>query len=378
MKFLFLLTYYYPHWTGLTQYAQRLAEGLAKKNQVTVLTAKHNPNLKTEESINSVNVKRKSVLFRLSRTLISFELILSFFKEILKSEAVVIYLPYADVLLTSIITKIFGKKLYLVHNGDLTLPSGFFNRFLEAVYNLTSKYAIVLSNKTIVQTDDYLKSSRLLFPLRPKISVVLPLFADYQNKKNPVKNIKDNAEIQLSQFSGYKKVGFAGRFVEEKGFDILLSSIPLVLRDYPKTQFVYAGEVKMIYEQFFEKNQDLVEQSQNNLIFLGRLDKDGMAAFYKNIDLLVISSRSDCFPSVGVEAMLSGVPVVVTDIPGARWPVKVTGMGIIVEKENPKKLASGIIKGLKIRNKLIQNKAKAEKIFNYNTTLSKYEKIFKE
>src|SRR3989344_3795389 len=270
MKFLFLLTYYYPHWTGLTQYAQRLAEGLAKKNQVTVLTAKHNPNLKTEESINSVNVKRKSVLFRLSRTLISFELILSFFKEILKSEAVVIYLHYADVLLTSIITKIFGKKLYLVHNGDLTLPSGFFNRFLEAVYNLTSKYAIVLSNKTIVQTDDYLKSSRLLFPLRPKISVVLPLFADYQNKKNPVKNIKDNAEIQLSQFSGYKKVGFAGRFVEEKGFDILLSSIPLVLRDYPKTQFVYAGEVKMIYEQFFEKNQDLVEQSQNNLIFLGR------------------------------------------------------------------------------------------------------------
>jgi len=30
MKILTALTYYHPHWTGLTAYAQRIAEGLAR------------------------------------------------------------------------------------------------------------------------------------------------------------------------------------------------------------------------------------------------------------------------------------------------------------------------------------------------------------
>ena len=107
MKFLFLLTYYYPHWTGLTQYAQRLAEGLSEKgDQVTVLTTHHDNNLKAEEIINRVKVKRKAVLFRLSRSLFSIQLVLSLLAEIARNDAVIIYLPFAEVLLTSIISRI--------------------------------------------------------------------------------------------------------------------------------------------------------------------------------------------------------------------------------------------------------------------------------
>ena len=42
MKVLMVLTYYHPHWTGLTAYAKRLAEGLARRgHSVTVLTSRH-------------------------------------------------------------------------------------------------------------------------------------------------------------------------------------------------------------------------------------------------------------------------------------------------------------------------------------------------
>jgi glycosyltransferase involved in cell wall biosynthesis len=79
MKILFILTYYYPHWTGLTQYAKRLAEGLAKQGyRITVLTTQHELSLKTNERIAGVSVLRKPVLFRFSRTLISIAFLYAF------------------------------------------------------------------------------------------------------------------------------------------------------------------------------------------------------------------------------------------------------------------------------------------------------------
>ena len=71
MKILFVLTYYRPHWTGLTQYAARLAEGLAKKgNQVEVLCSQHDKNLAIAEEINKVKVFRLPFLFKFLRSVI--------------------------------------------------------------------------------------------------------------------------------------------------------------------------------------------------------------------------------------------------------------------------------------------------------------------
>src|SRR5262245_49292316 len=71
MKLLVTLTYYHPHWTGLTAYAKRLAEGMAERGHtVTVLTSRHSPDLATDEMVNGVRVVRLPVLARLSRGVI--------------------------------------------------------------------------------------------------------------------------------------------------------------------------------------------------------------------------------------------------------------------------------------------------------------------
>src|SRR5919199_1049128 len=68
MRILHVATYYHPHWTGLTKYAQRLAEGHAQRGHtVSVLTSQHSRELPLREYHNGVAIYRLRPLTRVSR-----------------------------------------------------------------------------------------------------------------------------------------------------------------------------------------------------------------------------------------------------------------------------------------------------------------------
>src|SRR4030095_3616744 len=68
MKLLVTLTFYHPHWTGLTAYAKRIAEGMAARgHSVTVLTSQHSAELLREEMIKGVRVGRLPYAAQVSR-----------------------------------------------------------------------------------------------------------------------------------------------------------------------------------------------------------------------------------------------------------------------------------------------------------------------
>ena len=155
-------------------------------------------------------------------------------------------------------------------------------------------------------------------------------------------------------------IGFAGRFVEEKGFDILLDAISKVIEKIHQAHFVFAGSQKMDYEPFFEICEKRVKKNRRHLTFLGLLKKGDLSYFYKNLDLFVIPSRSDCFTLTQIEAVLSGIPVGTTDIPGARVLVKKTGFGKLSAPENAVDFARQIIWVLENREQLLKNQSKAK------------------
>ena len=62
MRILIALTYYRPHYSGLTIYAERQARALAARgHQVTILTSRFDPNLPKEEIRDGVEVMRLDV-----------------------------------------------------------------------------------------------------------------------------------------------------------------------------------------------------------------------------------------------------------------------------------------------------------------------------
>ncbi len=68
MRILTVLTYYRPHTSGLTIYAERLARAFVRRgHQVTVMTTQYDKSLPREEIMDGVRIIRVPVAVRISK-----------------------------------------------------------------------------------------------------------------------------------------------------------------------------------------------------------------------------------------------------------------------------------------------------------------------
>jgi glycosyltransferase involved in cell wall biosynthesis len=136
-------------------------------------------------------------------------------------------------------------------------------------------------------------------------------------------------------------VGSVGRLSKEKNFSLLLNAIPMVIARKPEVRFLIIGEGPL-----GDELRSLASRLglTSAVIFAGaRSDVD---ALYPLMDLFVLPSLGEGLPSVILEAMASGVPVLATDVGGTRELVLPGGTGWLVPSGNPTALAEGILAAL--------------------------------
>ena len=262
--------------------------------------------------------------------------------------------------------------MLMMHHGDLVMPTGVFNRIVQLAVGYMLDRGANSADVISMYTQDYAQHSDFLRPYLNKLAYVFP----------PVTFPKANASSVAAWrrelgLDGRPLVGFAGRFVEEKGFDYLFKAIPLVAQEIPDVKFAFAGEVDVVYEDFWERCQPIIEPYRERLIMLGLLtDPEDMARFYAMCDLFVLPSRTDCLASVQVEAMFNGTPVVATNIPGAREVVRRSGMGLLVEPRDEQDLARGIVQVLSNPNGYIKPFDHVHSLFDPQKAITEYENLF--
>ncbi len=371
-RVLTIITYYWPHWTGLTAHAVRVAEGLAARNMaVTVLTTRHAPELARAEIVNGVHVVRLRPLMRVSRGMIAPAFPLVAARLIRQHDVVQIHTPLPEALLVAFLCRLLRRPLLMTHHGDLVMPRGVVNRAVQHIGHSLLLAAGRLAAAVTAYSRDYAEHSRLLRPLAGKLVCIAPP-VDLPAPL-PAAVAEWRAGLGLAD---KVVIGFAGRWVEEKGFDRLLRALPAIHRTYPRAHLVYAGETDVVYENFYRRCRHLLEARREHLTLLGLIrDRQQMANFYAMCDLFVQPSRTDMMGLVQIEAMLSGTPVVTSDIPGARVPIRDTGFGKLAVSGDPGALALAITEVLSDPERYRPRPRTVRATFDCAKTLAEYRDV---
>lgn len=375
MRILLALTYYAPHVSGLTIYVQRLAAALAARgHQVTVLTSRFDPALPRAEWSDGVRIVRLPVAARISKGVImpGFS---GFASELIQQHDVVsIHLPQLEAGLLTCLSRLAGKPAILTYHCDLLLPPGPFNRMVDEVVYASNRIGGALASAVVAYTQDYADHSRYLRRYPRKLHVIPPPVV--MPPPTPDDGAAFREELGLNEAP---VVGFAARLAAEKGADVLLNALPLILEELPGLKIVFAGEYRNVLgENVWERLQPVIRRYQSHLRFLGVLPPAAMPRFYAGIDVLTVPSlnSTESFGLVQVEAMLCGTPVVASALPGVREPIRLTGMGEVVPPGDPHALAAALVKVIRQRTNYLRPRAAIAAKFDLAATAAAYERLF--
>ena len=379
MKILTVLTYYRPHTSGLTIYVERLTKSLVQLgHEVTVLTSQFEKDLPREEVQDGVRIVRAPVLFRVSKGVIMPTFGWLAWKLVLGHDLVHLHLPQFDAAGVALRGRLLKKPTFITYHCDLKLPKSPINWTINSVVHLMNYLAGMLADRIGAYTEDFASHSPYLQRFSDKVRVILP---PVTMPKAPEKKVKDFHQINNPR--GLSPViGMATRFASEKGVEILLNALPKVMESYPETTVLYAGQYQDVmgeqayYERLLPRIQTYQDQGQ--WVFLGILNPEEMALFYKNLDVLVVPSlnSTETFGLVQIEAMIQGTPSIASNLPGVRVPPRLTGMGEVVPIGDADALADAIIQIVSQPKKYLGSPDEIEKQFDPLVNAAVHEQIY--
>jgi glycosyltransferase involved in cell wall biosynthesis len=131
---------------------------------------------------------------------------------------------------------------------------------------------------------------------------------------------------------------FVGRFAFNKGIQTLVDAVLELNKEGYTGKFKFALVGKgPLYEHFTNT------YNESNLKFYGGADDATLFNLYKESDVFVLPTLFEGMPTVILEAMGYGLPVIVTDT-GATLQLVDDSNGFIIEKKNVASLKSAILK----------------------------------
>lgn len=236
------------------------------------------------------------------------------------------------------------------------------------VHNLLLKMGIV---DILVAVTDGLRAQSIREGLKPELVLTIPNGIQlFPLEKKDAQRSPKNLEIP----TGCTFLLSVGRLVHEKAYEVLIWAMDLVLKEYPDVMLAIAGSGVLQAEL-----QALIDTLHLNgkILLLG--DRPDVADLMAYADIFVMSSRSEGMPMALLEAMGSGLPVVVTRVGGLGEVVEDHSQGILVPAEDPQKLAKAILELLRdpdLRSRMSGNaRRRVEENYTVERMCRQYERV---
>jgi glycosyltransferase involved in cell wall biosynthesis len=151
-----------------------------------------------------------------------------------------------------------------------------------------------------------------------------------------------NSEILIKSQTRGVIIGSVGRLTEQKGYCYLIEAVPEIINEFPALEFWLIGDGELRGE--LEK-QCKVLGVQDRVKFLGK--RNDVLVLLRQLDLFVLPSLWEGLPTVIMESMSQGVPVLATNVPGTREMIEDGKNGWLVEPRDPSALAKTLIRVLR-------------------------------
>lgn len=311
-----VLNYYSPYVSGVTEYARVVAEGLAARGyRVVVVAGHHDPRTPATETIRGVRVVRTPVRARIGKGIVSPSFVPTALRWARRSRRVLLHAPMLEAGLVA--AGVPRERLVTLYHCDVSMPAGIVNRFQSTVLDASHAVALRRSGEVAVTTDDYARTSRLASAMSGRTTAVAVPATD-RGPGRPA--FRDGPGLH---------VGFLGRIVEEKGLEYLVEGFRSLPQD---ARLLIAGDFTEVAGGSVVDRVRAAIGGDPRVRLLGFLDDAQVADLYASIDVFALPSVNsfEAFGIVQMEAMLRGVPVLASDLPGVRVPVRESGFGRIV------------------------------------------------
>jgi glycosyltransferase involved in cell wall biosynthesis len=190
--------------------------------------------------------------------------------------------------------------------------------------------------------------------------------------------VKTTLRDELQLLDAFPVIGYVGRITPEKDLETWLRAAAILAEKFPRARFLLVGDGKENNAQQGLDNLAKTLGIRDNVIFAGY--RRQLLPVYAAFDVFFLSSRREGLPNSLLEAMAMRLPVVTSDVAGARELVVDGETGFVLPQGDVRGMAEALLnlanRG-EVRMRLAQaGRERVEKEFSFAHRLQKIEEIY--
>jgi glycosyltransferase involved in cell wall biosynthesis len=346
-------------------------------HEVTVFTSSVDSK-SSFDVVDGIKIYRGATNFKVAKSHVSFNLFLKPLQHDFDIVHAHFCIPPGDV--AGLFYARMKKKPFIVtYHADTGGEHGSIIRKIGL--NLFNKLAVkqILSgaDTIICNSTYYIDDSRFLPAYRDK---VIPIPCGINKEEIEVPYTKEECREKLSLPPDSKIILFVGYLVYYKSPNLLIESLPSILREVPNARLVFVGDGPMRPDlEELAKKLDISDK----VLFTGMVSNDLKVLYYKAADTFVLPSTmsGESFGIVLLEAAVAQLPIVVSSLNAFRCFVEDQYNGLVTRSGDINSIAEAIIRVLSkpdLRQKLIANASKRVEDFTWSKIARTTEKVYDE
>ena len=165
-------------------------------------------------------------------------------------------------------------------------------------------------------------------------------------------------------------VGYMGRLEHRKGVIDIAHAIPLILKRFPNTRFLFAGaslDSPAPGVNMEDYMKGIIGPGLRQVTFLGKVAPGEIQKVYGAMDIAVFPSLWENFPNTCLEAMAAGRGVVGSSAGGMAQQLDDGNAGILIRPKRPREIADAVCRLLENPDlrKNLGRKARARVLAEY-------------